>query len=364
MRAIGWAWLAGVSCAPTVTTENTNEGVATEALVERAARHPGRGTPACGSVLTRSTRLSGDVGPCTGDGLTLGANDITLDCDGHTIRGTPPGFVPREGPLPPSGGTAGTGIVVEGRADVHIRNCRIEGFAGGISLNGSIGGTVERNRVQCTLGYPRGAGLFLQDAVGVRVERNDIRGCFAGIRVVDATVLDIVRNTIADIDYGIQLDGDVQGVRVRENRVRHADLAIVTAGAVIGNRFEENELSDGLIGVATSEDAVGNRYAHNFVHDMHIAGFALADSRAVFEHNVVLDNEGRGFWALPGTTRSHFEDNEVYDNGGEGFLFAIGADDNVLEENEACDNTPADAAQAGGIGNRLIDNDFCIVTGF
>jgi large repetitive protein len=50
----------------------------------------GVGSPAaralgCGDVITVDTRLDGDLLDCPDEGLLIGADDITLDLDGHTI---------------------------------------------------------------------------------------------------------------------------------------------------------------------------------------------------------------------------------------------------------------------------------------
>ena len=46
--------------------------------------------PGCGATITRSTTLTADVGPCTGDGLIVTANHVTLDLAGHRIFGATP----------------------------------------------------------------------------------------------------------------------------------------------------------------------------------------------------------------------------------------------------------------------------------
>lgn len=44
--------------------------------------------PVCGSTITVTTTLTGNIGPCAGIGLIIGANSITLNCNGYTISGT------------------------------------------------------------------------------------------------------------------------------------------------------------------------------------------------------------------------------------------------------------------------------------
>src|SRR5262249_33557296 len=50
----------------------------------------------CGDVITVNTRLSGDLVNCPDNGLVIGADNITLDLNGHVIDGdaTPPPSCP------------------------------------------------------------------------------------------------------------------------------------------------------------------------------------------------------------------------------------------------------------------------------
>jgi hypothetical protein len=39
----------------------------------------------CGDVITQDTTLDSDLSACPGDGIVIGASDITLDLGGHTV---------------------------------------------------------------------------------------------------------------------------------------------------------------------------------------------------------------------------------------------------------------------------------------
>src|SRR3954447_26126039 len=41
----------------------------------------------CGAVLTADTKLGSDLTDCPGDGLVIGADNIKLDLNGHTVDG-------------------------------------------------------------------------------------------------------------------------------------------------------------------------------------------------------------------------------------------------------------------------------------
>src|SRR5208337_5042768 len=84
----------------------------------------------CDTTITTKTTLTADIGPCIGDGLTIGANGITLNCAGHTISGN-----------------IAVGINLTGLAKVKVENCNIVGFYDGFYISGSSGNTLSANTV-------------------------------------------------------------------------------------------------------------------------------------------------------------------------------------------------------------------------
>lgn len=74
----------------------------------------------CGDTLLVDTTLTAPL-TCTGPGLILGADGITLDCAGFSLTGS---------------GTD-TGILLDGRTGVTITGCTVSDFAVGILLTAS-----------------------------------------------------------------------------------------------------------------------------------------------------------------------------------------------------------------------------------
>ena len=68
-------------------------------------------------TITGSTTLTDDHH----GNVVVAADDVTLDCDGHTIKGS---------------GT-GVGASKDGRVGVTVLNCNVLGFLVGFSLEGS-----------------------------------------------------------------------------------------------------------------------------------------------------------------------------------------------------------------------------------
>ena len=82
-------------------------------------------TVTCGQVLTVSTRVANDL-TCPGEGLVVGAPNIVVDLDGHTIRSS---LV-----LEPGQEEGFGGIRNAGHANVVIRGGTVEDFGSGVRL--------------------------------------------------------------------------------------------------------------------------------------------------------------------------------------------------------------------------------------
>ena len=73
----------------------------------------------CGDTITKSTTLTSDIGPCSGNGLIIGVDNIVLNCNGHSITGAGE-----------SDSADSNGIQIIGHSGVTIRNCIVTGFNG------------------------------------------------------------------------------------------------------------------------------------------------------------------------------------------------------------------------------------------
>jgi parallel beta-helix repeat protein len=80
----------------------------------------------CGDTIIESTILTQDLLNCPGNGLVIGADDVILDCNGHTINGNNPTALTR-------------GVLLEGQNTNHlenitVQNCLISDFGIGVRL--------------------------------------------------------------------------------------------------------------------------------------------------------------------------------------------------------------------------------------
>ena len=88
----------------------------------------------CGDTITADTTLDRDLTGCPSNGLVIGADDITLDLNGHTISGD--GKPVRRCPR---GSSATSESSNDDHAGVTVRNGSVRGFAIGVLVVGVRG---------------------------------------------------------------------------------------------------------------------------------------------------------------------------------------------------------------------------------
>jgi parallel beta-helix repeat protein len=168
------------------------------ASADRAAAQP-----ACGDTLTASTTLTADLA-CTGTGLKVGADKITIDLGGFTLSGDN-----GEGDLGIDNGLGFDGVT--------IKNGTISSFDEGIS----IGGNAQKNVV-----------------TGVRIE-------FCSHDAIDLNDSDlgkVTKCTILNNDNGVQMGADATGnVLEKSVIIGHADAGTEVQGT--GNVVQKNQFT-------------------------------------------------------------------------------------------------------------------------
>ncbi len=89
----------------------------------------------CGQTITHDVRLTANLTNCPADGLIIGADNVRLDLNGHTISGAPHGFIdcfiggPSPGPC--------VGIATDEHLGLTITNGTISDFDTGIGGPGA-----------------------------------------------------------------------------------------------------------------------------------------------------------------------------------------------------------------------------------
>ncbi len=175
-----WNGSNSVSLCDSVCTPNTSTTCSTASDCE------GKLNGSYGTVI-----LGADVHDA--DGLTIGGNNLTLDCNYHAIRG--------------SGQPNSVGILLRNRVGVHIRRCNIYSYTVGIDLDSSSLNTITGSKV-------------MSNAIGVRIftttlpsQQNEIRentihrNSLYGVELIDVSNNTIQSNNFADNgEYALWVD--------------------------------------------------------------------------------------------------------------------------------------------------------------
>lgn len=204
----------------------------------------------CGQTITQNTVLDGDVGPCPNGGIVIGADNITLDLNGHTVFGV-------------ATGGDGLGVELNNRSGVTVRNGRVTLFDAGVVIAGGARNTVTRILAQDNIGSALagvGDGIAVFDSSGNTIQQNVVRhnGPFSGISLVGDADNNVIDSNLAqdnNIDSSPNVNEDM-GIRVEG---RGADNNTVTNNSVVGSGL------DGIIvfGYTSGTQNVGNIVRRN-----------------------------------------------------------------------------------------------------
>jgi parallel beta-helix repeat protein len=91
--------------------------------------------------------------------IVIAADNVTLDCAGHSVTG---------------GGT-GTGILLDGRSRVTVKNCQVTAFEDGIRIEATAGRSSRNTLAANTVSNNATNGVLVMDSSGDLLTRNIAR---------------------------------------------------------------------------------------------------------------------------------------------------------------------------------------------
>ena len=207
------------------------------------------GDVSCGDTLTADTALHEGL-TCAGAGLTIGADDITLNCKGHTLTGN---------------GT-NIGIRLDGVSGVTVKNCHVSDFGIGFSLQGSSGNTLKENAATGNTSPGSGAYTLRSGSNGNTLKENTATGNSGrGFLVGSGSSENTLKENIAT-----------------GNNFRGFDLG----GDSNDNTFKGNvAIDNGSAGFVVSDGATGNVLKGNVSTRSSFEGFAIFSSGNTLKGN-------------------------------------------------------------------------------
>jgi parallel beta-helix repeat protein len=290
----------------------------------------------CGDTITSDTKLDRNLTNCPGNGIVIGADDIELDLNGHTIDGDGvlgcDEFYACDFGVDNTAGHHGvtiedgtirdfaTAVFVLEASDNRLRRLTAShNVLGGILLIASSGARIEHNSISANGLTTDQAGLIVFDSSEVRIEQNSVRdngdiGMFL-IGVGDSRV---ERNSVSgNPEAGIILEGN--GNEVSRNRlVENGDAVAVTGDA---NSVTRNKIVNVLVGFGIIVDGGSdNLLQGNDIRDVAVDGIRVT----------AFDPDATGF-----PQGNVVRENRVERTGQDGILVDATASDTLLERNVA-----------------------------
>jgi parallel beta-helix repeat protein len=281
----------------------------------------------CGQTITKDTTLHSNLGPCPGDGLVIGADDVTLDLNGHAIIGNATG--------------EDVGVRDAGHDGVVVENGRIRGFSTAIKLdatdrsgvsditasaspNSGFDVSGSYNSIVNNVANPAPDSPFHISGAHNLISHNVTSGSYDGMRI-EGSLNRVTHNRVEYANGGLWVRGSRN--LVRANSVSFADSGLPVSGpgniirnnVVVSNpgrlevsdcrnvRVEANLLvRDGM----TLSECKNARVAHNTVSSFESSGILLdSGSDNTITENTVSDTYDSGIIVRGGSLRTTVEDN-------------------------------------------------------
>jgi large repetitive protein len=258
------------------------------------ARHVG-----CGDTVTTDTTLDSDLINCPNNGIVIGANNLTLDLNGHTIDGDGTPVDPC-----PEGASCDVGVDNSaGHSGVRVEGGSIRQF----SLGVLVAGGAARNRLdQLAVSDTTDIGIFVADSTDSVIEKTSMSDPGVnGLVLLDSQQALVARNSVSGTTgYAVFMFG------VDDSRIQHNKLDADQHGFLLGdsarNLVQHNAVSHTGGGIEVVEGATFNRVEHN-----RFTGILVGDaSDNLIRHNLVAAPEAFGI-ILDGAVRTTLDRNIV-----------------------------------------------------
>jgi len=240
----------------------------------------------CGDIIMSDTTLDSDLVNCPNNGIMIGADDVTLDLNGHTIDG--------DGELRedcPEDEICDDGVVALDHARVTIQRGSLQEFALGVL----VAGASENRLLDLTVTRNMFPGVVIAESTGTELSRsavtqNGVDTDEAGVVVFHASESRVARNVISDNgDIGVFAEGADDSIFERNDLSGNREAAMLLDGSN-RNSFDLNRVVGNGEGITVAGDE--NTISRNHVADSvaGVEGGGLGIFVAAGQDNLVEGN--------------------------------------------------------------------------
>lgn len=220
----------------------------------------------CGSILTSSTTLTGNLVCPSGNGLELAANNISLDCAGFTI----------------SGGGSGIGILLDNVSQTSVLNCTVDRFGVGVRIDGGNDNRLYKNTAMLNMSASGGFNI-INGSTGNSLEGNisAFNSSGRGFSVNDSDENRLIYN------------------RAFDNGFRGFDIINSDFNFLYGNAAVENSSAGIVVQDFLGGTSTGNVLQNNFIDASSAEGLAMFASGNTVQ---ALRSNNNGTWGIRDTS--------------------------------------------------------------
>jgi len=221
---------------------------------QQASQQPLAISPSCGQVITQNVVLTSNLNCADSDGLIVGASDIVIDLNGHTISGPDADSQEKT--------SSKVGVMIPNMNNVIVQDGTIHGFQAGILMTGSqnveLKGIVSKdNQIGA---FSTGASIvnahlsiLMNNQIGfaghstqqATIENNIFyQNALAGITLVNSDNGVLTLNSITESGNGLYVDNQSNNNNVNFNNVLLNTIDLNNANGLPvntnANTFDQN----------------------------------------------------------------------------------------------------------------------------
>jgi parallel beta-helix repeat protein len=278
----------------------------------------------CGDTIAGDTTLDSDLVDCPNNGIVIGADEITLDLNGHTVDGDGQPFEPC-----PENEACDVGVLNDGHDGVTIKDGTVTRFGPGVFLfsakhgrlrdlstvenafNGIVLVRSSRNRIERSTASRNGRpnnfpGIALIESDHNRIAGNRMSGnADLGLFTEDSDDNLIRHNeTSGHPEGGMIIEGDRNEI-VRNRSVREGGGILITivsrGGKAVGNVIRDNEVRNARTsGIAVDRVPKRTLVKGNFVVGSGRSGIIVGNPSTTITNNRAVRNDRFGIQAVKG----------------------------------------------------------------
>jgi parallel beta-helix repeat protein len=273
------------------------------------------GPSICGNTIMSDTTLDRDQGPCAGDGLYIGNDNIVLDCAGYSITGP----------------NSNSGISVNGYNNITIKNCNIKDFEKGFYLSTSSNNTVKNNTAISTA--PMSNGLTFNMVFFSNITNNTFNNNSQGMNLQSSFNNTIDNNTLKYNTDGMMLFPGSDNNTIINNVVYKNTNNGISAGMSNYVFIANNTVTNNSAGVSFNS-CYNVTIADNKIVNSTTGIDSQTNSFSNITNNIVNLSQQYGI-NLANSINNTIANNTLYGNRNVGIYIGFSSDNNTLINNTA-----------------------------